>query len=118
MFTYDHRLMESWGRTVASFAVLADDSRTWRPAEFRFSVLSCEHTRRFSVAKLLDHEHRLAALKRDANPFAPVTAAHLSALRTRGCMARRFAVKRQLVRLLYTQGWRRERVIELFFIIG
>jgi hypothetical protein len=71
----------------------------------------------FPTAKLLDHEPRLAELKRDANPFALVTAAHLSALRTRHDTARRFAAKRELVRLLYTQGWQRQRVIDLFTII-
>ncbi len=38
---------------------------------------------------LLDFEPELAALKRQSNPFALVTAAHLSALRTRRHMGRR-----------------------------
>ena len=117
MFTYHHRLIDRWGLGVASFAVLADDSPGWRPSDYRIDVLGCEHLFRFPVAKLLDHEHRLPELKRDPNPFALVTAAHLSALRTRRDTARRFAAKRELVRLLYTQGWRRQRVIELFSII-
>jgi hypothetical protein len=117
MFTYHHRLIDRWGPDVASFAVLADDSPGWRPAVYRISVLGCEHVFRFPTAKLLDHEHRLAELKREANPFALVTAAHLSALRTRRHPARRFAAKRELVRLLYTQGWSRQRVIDLFTII-
>ncbi len=71
----------------------------------------------FPTAKLLDHEHRLAELKREANPFALVTAAHLTALRTRRDVGRRFAAKRELVRLLYAQGWERQRVIDLFAII-
>ena len=56
------------------------------------------------MAKLLDHEPRLAELKREGNPFALVTAAHLSALRTRRNAGQRFAAKRELVRLLC---WRR-----------
>ena len=117
MFTYHHRLIDRWGPGVASFAVLADDSPGWRPSDYRIDVLGCEHVFRFPTAKLLDHEPRLAELKRDANPFALVTAAHLSALRTRHDTARRFAAKRELVRLLYTQGWQRQRVIDLFTII-
>ena len=117
MFTYHHRLIDRWGPGVASFAVLADDSPGWRPSDYRVDVLGCEHVFRFPTAKLLDHEPRLAELKRDANPFALVTAAHLSALRTRHDTARRFAAKRELVRLLYTQGWSRQRVIDLFTII-
>jgi hypothetical protein len=117
MFTYHHRLIDRWGPGVASFALLADDSPSWRPSSYRTDVLGCEHVFRFPVAKLLDHEHRLAELRRDSNPFALVTAAHLSALRTRHDTDRRFAAKRELVRLLYTQGWQRQRVIDLFTII-
>jgi hypothetical protein len=40
-----------------------------------------------------------------------------SALRTRRDVGRRFAAKRELVRLLYEQGWQRQRVIDLFAII-
>jgi hypothetical protein len=117
MFSYHHRLIDRWGPGVASLAVLADDAPGWRPSEYRIDVLGCEHVFRFPTAKLLDHEHRLRELKRNPNPFALVTAAHLSALRTRGHAGRRFAAKRELVRLLYTQGWARQRVIELFTII-
>ena len=117
MFTYHRRLIDRWGEAVASFAVLADSSPKWRPSQYRMQVLGCECVFRFPVAKLLDHEPRLAELKRDANPFALVTAAHLSALRTKGDAGRRFAAKRELVRLLYTQGWGRQRVIDLFTII-
>ncbi len=117
MFTYHHRLIDRWGQAVASFAVLADDSPGWRPTEYRTDVLGCTHVFGFPTAKLLDFEPELAALKRQSNPFALVTAAHLSALRTRRHAGRRFAAKRELVRLLYTQGWDRQRVIDLFAVI-
>ena len=102
---------------MASFAVLADDSAGWRPSEYRVDVLGCQHVMSFPTAKLLDHEHRLAELQLDPNPFALVTAAHLMTLPTRHDDQRRFAAKRQLVRLLYAQGWSRQRVIDLFAII-
>jgi hypothetical protein len=117
MFTYHHRLIDRWGQAVASFAVLADDSALWRPSEYRTELLGCEHWFRFPTAKLLDHEPRLTELQRNSNPFALVTAAHLMTLRTRHDDQRRFAAKRQLVKLLYAQGWNRQRVINLFAII-
>ena len=117
MFTYNHRLLDRWNEPVASFAVLADDSPGWRPTEHRVSVLGCEHVMRFPVAKLLDYEPRLAELPHDANPFALVTVAHLTALRTRADVDRRLAAKRQLVRLLYRQGWGKQRVLDLFAIL-
>ena len=117
MFTYHHRLLDRWGQAVASFAVLADDIPRWRPSEYRTELLGCEHWFRFPTVKLLDHEHRLVELQHEANPFALVTAAHLMTLRTRHDDDRRFAAKRQLVKLLYAQGWERQRVINLFAII-
>jgi hypothetical protein len=117
MFTYHHRLLDRWGHAVASFAVLADDQPDWRPAEYRIEALGCTHVMRFPVAKLLDHEHRLAQLQTDANPFALVTAAHLMTLRTRGQAARRYAAKWRLIRMLYLQGWSRQRVLDLFAVI-
>jgi hypothetical protein len=65
IFTYHHRLLDRWGRAVASFAVLADDHPGWRPDEYRAEVLGCTHVMRFPVAKLLDHEHRLQELRQD-----------------------------------------------------
>jgi len=117
MFTYNHRLLDRWNEPVASFALLADDSPGWRPSEYRMKALGCEHVMRFPVAKLLDFEPQLAELPHDANPFALVTAAHLSALRTRADVDRRLAAKRQLVRLLYRQGWGKQRVLDLFAVL-
>jgi hypothetical protein len=117
MFTYHHRLIDRWGPDVASLAVLADDSRLWRPDTYRTDVLGCRHEMRFPVAKLLDFEPQLATLPLAANPFALVTAAHLTALRTRRDSARRFAAKRELVRLLYAQQRTRQQVIDLFAVI-
>jgi len=117
MFTYNHRLLDRWNEPVASFAVLADDSPGWRPNEYRMKALGCEHVMRFPVAKLLDFEPQLAELPHHANPFALVTAAHLSALRTRADVDRRLAAKRQLVRLLYRQGWGKQRVLDLFAVL-
>jgi hypothetical protein len=46
-----------------------------------------------------------------------VTAAHLTALRTRADIDRRLAAKRQLVRLMYRQGWGKQRVLDLFAVL-
>jgi hypothetical protein len=46
-----------------------------------------------------------------------VTAAHLTALCTRADIDRRLAAKRQLVRLMYRQGWGKQRVLDLFAVL-
>jgi hypothetical protein len=69
------------------------------------------------VAKLLDFEPQLSEPPHHANPFALVKAAHLLALRTRADVDCRLAAKRQLVRLLYRQGWGKQRVLDLFAVL-
>jgi hypothetical protein len=117
MFTYHYRLFDRFDSPVASFAVLADDDPDWRPSRFQFEALGLAHAVEFGLAKLLDHEDRLEQLQQDPNPFALVTAAHLLTRRTRGQPERRYEAKHRLVRLLYRQGWDRQRVLDLFAVL-
>ena len=41
MFVYNYRIFDRYDRPVASMAVLADDSLSWKPQEFGFEVLGC-----------------------------------------------------------------------------
>jgi hypothetical protein len=49
--------------------------------------------------------------------FALVTAAHLLTRQTRGNPGRRYDAKLRLIRLLFTKGWDRQRILDLFTII-
>ncbi len=51
------------------------------------------------------------------NPFAVVTAAHLRTRQTKHNPDQRYQAKRTLVRLLYTHGWSRQRVLDLFAVL-
>jgi hypothetical protein len=117
MFTYNYRLFDRFDRPVASLAVLADDSPSWRPSGFGFELFGCRHQLDFPLVKLLDHEPNLEALLEDPNPFALVTAAHLLTRRTRGDAEQRFTAKWRLARLLYERGWERQQIVDLFAII-
>ena len=117
MFTYNYRLFDRYALPIASFAVLADDSETWRPDHFEYSVLGCKHRIDYLVAKLLDHAHRIEALEADTNPFALVTAAHLRTKQTKHDPEQRYQAKWALIKLLYRQGWQRVRIIELFKVL-
>ncbi len=117
MFTYNYRLFDRYDRPIASLAVLADDSASWRPGNFGFSLFGCRHWLEYPLVKLIDFADRLEALLEDANPFAIVTAAHLLTRQTRGDAEQRYAAKWRLARLLYERNWDRQRIIDLFAVI-
>jgi hypothetical protein len=117
MFVYNYRIFDHYHRPVASMAVLADDSANWKPNEYSFEVLGCKHSLQFPIAKLLDYAGRESALQDDPNPFALVTLAHLQTRATRADPQARFDAKWKLVKLLYTRGWDKQRIISLFFVI-
>ena len=115
--TRNYRLYDRYAVPIASLALLADDDDTWRPADYGFDVLGCRHQLHFPVAKLLDWADQIATLERDTNPFALVTLAHLRTRATRSDPHSRYQAKRTLVRLLYRQGWERQRILDLFAIL-
>lgn len=117
MFVYNYRIFDRYDRPVASMAVLADDSPGWKPQEFGFEVLDCQMGIRFPVAKLLDYAGREQALQDDPNPFALVTLAHLQTRATRQDPQARFEAKWTLVKLLYSRGWDKQRIIDLLFVL-
>jgi len=117
MFTYNCRIFQRYDRPVASLAVLADDSPTWRPGAFGWELFGCRHVLEYPLVKLLDYAPRLEGLLAAPNPFALVTAAHLLTRQTRGDAERRYAAKWRLARLLYERDWDRQRIIDLFAVI-
>ncbi len=78
MFRYNYRSFEAHGLPVASFAVLGDASRRWRPERYGWSLWGFEMTLRFPVVKLIDWKGREEELLASRNPFALITQAFLS----------------------------------------
>ncbi len=117
MFTYNYRLYDRYRRPVASMAVLADDSPSWKPASFGYQLFGCRHLLEFPVVKLTGHADRLEHLLSQPNSFALVTAAHLLTKQTRGSNDLRFAAKWRLTKLLYERNWEKQHFIDLFSVI-
>jgi hypothetical protein len=117
MYVYNYRLFDRYNRPVASLAVLADDSPTWRPTDFRNSLFGCEAGIRFPAVKLLDFAAHTDLLEASTNPFASVVLAHLKAQETHNDPASRHAWKVRLVRGLYERGFSARDVRELFRVI-
>ncbi|MEM1394936.1 MAG: cytosolic protein [Cyanobacteria bacterium P01_H01_bin.150] len=114
MFVYNYRIFDRYKRPVASLAVLADSSRTWRPNQFGYELFGCTVDFKFPVVKLVDYQQRLSELEESRNPFATVVLAHLAALETRDNRVERKAQKLALVKRLYEKEFSREQVLNLF----
>ena len=117
MFVYNYRIYDRYKRPVASFAVLADEHKRWKPSTYGFSLLGCKHTLEFPVAKLTDYEDKLDELLASENAFGLITAAHILTHQTRKHEKERYEAKRLLVRILYERHWDKQRVIKLFAIL-
>lgn len=117
MFAYNYRLYDRYAYPIASLAVLADDDAQWRPDHFDFTALGCRHSLEFPSVKLIDFAGQLDRLVANPNPFALVTCAHLQTSQTKHTPQDRYTAKRNLVRLLYTHGWQRQRVLDLFAVL-
>ncbi len=117
MFTYNYRLFDRYARPIASLAVLADNDEQWKPNSYGFEILGCSHQLNFPVAKLLEYEAQLDQLEIHSNPFAIITAAHLQTRQTKHDPEARYQAKRTLVRLLYKQGWDKQRILDLFAVL-
>ena len=77
MYVYNYRLFDRYQADIASLAVLADDSASFRPSQYRRGRWGCELEFRFPVEKLLDWHPRWTELEASTNPFALVVMAHL-----------------------------------------
>lgn len=56
MFIYNYRLFDRYAKEVVSFAILSDDSPTWRPSHFGYEKWGCKMWLDFPIAKLLDYK--------------------------------------------------------------
>ncbi len=117
MFVYYYRLTDRFDEPVVSLAVLADEGRGWRPSTYEDALLGREVMLRFPMVKLHDYRERREALTTDANPFALVVEAHLSAQDTAAQVGRRRGAKLRLVRRLYDAGYTQEDLLELYRLI-
>ncbi|MBK7002357.1 MAG: DUF4351 domain-containing protein [Rhodoferax sp.] len=117
IFIYNYRIYDRFDCPVASLVILADDDPDWKPDHFEFEVFGCRHSLTFPVVKLTELASSLEELEHDANPFAIVTAAHLRTRQTKNDPQGRYQAKRTLVRLLYTHGWDRQRILDLFAVL-
>ena len=117
MYVYNNRIYDKYRKKVVSFAVLADDSATWRPDRFRYELWGCQVSLRYPVAKLIDWRDRPEEMLQSDNIFGAVTLAHIRMLETKGDIPGRLRWKVILSQGLYELGYEQEEVEYLFRFI-
>lgn len=117
MYIYNYRLFDKYGRPVASFAVLADTRKNWKPDSFSYELFGCRASLKFNVVKLEDWRGRWRELEESDNPFAVIVMAHLKSQETRFDPDRRYSLKWALIKRLYRRGYKKPQVQQLFRFI-
>ena len=116
MYVYHYRLFDRYRVDVVSLAVLADETSSFRPREYRRERWGCQVVFRFPMAKVRHWRNRWAKLEASPNRFALVVMAHLKAQESKDGLTRK-GWKLRLVRLMYQRGHAREDILELFRVI-
>jgi hypothetical protein len=113
MFVYHYRLFDKYHRRIASMALLTDETSSWRPQEFGYTVLGCSLSLQFPICKMSDIASDWNALEESTNPFAIVVMAHVKSQQTRHNMDERLAWKLHIARLLYRSNTPKATILEL-----
>ena len=79
MYTYNYPIFDfdRYDKQVASFAVLGDSQKSWRPKEYSYELWGSRASLEFPIVKLLDYETNWNELEVSDNPFAVMVMAHL-----------------------------------------
>jgi hypothetical protein len=113
MYSYNYRLRDRYNCPVVSLAILADDSKIWRPNSFHDELWGCATHFTFPVIKLLDYQANWADLEASLNPFAVVVMAHLKTKETHNQPTERKHWKLHLMTMLYDRGYSEQDILEL-----
>ena len=105
MYVYNYRIFDKYKRKVASFALLCDENKSWKPTKFEYEMLGCRVLLEYPVAKLLDYRQREKELGLEKNTFADITLAYLSAIDTKDSPRLRYAKKLALLKKLNEKGY-------------
>ena len=117
MFLYNFRIVNKHNKTVATFVILTDSNKNWKPSSYSSNTLLTKINFEFASIKLLDYEDKIEELQASTNPFAMVVIAHLRLHKTKNTPEDRYNTKVELIKLLAQKGYSKEDIRELFRFI-
>ncbi|MEA5469318.1 Rpn family recombination-promoting nuclease/putative transposase [Spirulina sp. 06S082] len=115
MYIYNCRIYDRYRQKVLSLAVLADETKSWRPKKYGYKILGGAVIFKFPTVKLLDYTAQ--TLAESNNPFAVIVAAHRETQKTRQNPDNRYQEKLTIAKSLYRRGYERRDILELFRLI-
>ena len=117
MYIYNYRAFDLYRKPVISLAILGDETSSWRPNSYGYSLGGCQVGIQFPTVKLLDYETQWQELEINPNPFAIIVMAHLKTKSTTGNLRKREQEKWNLVRSLYEKHYQKNEIVKLFKLI-
>lgn len=118
MYICNYRIFERYQRPVASFVILIDSNKNWRPKEYKHELFGFSHQMKFPIFKLLDFVEPKQTTTGTRNPFIIIFAAQHKALSSKN-QEQRLANKLSIIKSLYKNGYSREEIINIgYFLTG
>jgi hypothetical protein len=115
MYIYHSRIFDRYRRSVVSLGILGDEQKNWKPSRYERELWRCRAVLEFPVVKLLDYN--MEELAQSRSPLAPIVQAHLSAQIAGKDVRVGYEKKLSLIKSLYSRGYGREDIVQLFRII-
>lgn len=117
MYIYQYRLFDKYDIPIISMAILTDNNTSWRPHSYCYDHWGCSLQFKFIMIKLMDYSNQNKELMQSTNPFAMVILAQLAMLKSKKNLQNRFIAKLRLSRMLYSKGWDKTNIINLYRFI-
>ncbi|MEZ7892960.1 MAG: hypothetical protein QMC67_14555 [Candidatus Wallbacteria bacterium] len=117
LYIYNYRIFDRYHKDVVTLAILADDSKKFRPESYKVKYWNFEHTFKFPAVKLLDYQGKIESLEKNDNPFAIATIAYLRFIETKNNKNKRLFWKTSLIKALYIRGFKKKDILNLYRFI-
>jgi len=115
MYVYSYRCFEKYKTEVFGYAVLGDDSPSFRPGPYVWELGKARMSYEYETAKLLDF--KVEDLEASDNPAATILLAHRFTKDSKDDQVRRRRFKLRLTRLLFAKGYEQAEIRSLFDVL-
>lgn len=117
IYVYNYRIYDHYrelNEQVVSVAILTDDDKNYRPAEYYVNLWGFEHRMKIPIIKIIDFKDKKEELERSTNPMAMVVLAQLSSHEARRInVNQKYDVKLNLFKECLKKGYTKEQIRSL-----
>ncbi len=116
---FDYRLLLEFyfpNQTIATLAILIDDSKSWRPTKFRQEFWNSYVEVGFPYIKILDFQSRIEKLEASDNPFASILLAQLAVSQKKN-NKNKLVDKINIIKRLYEKNFSKDDIIKIFYFL-